>query len=111
MAQNVTTGENQKDKPVSSESDDTTSKGPTVEASALSRFKTRAANGTNKPISPFLRAKGSNNSSDPAEGNKNTNNAADNHNDVAAKLSFKEEETNVDSKVDAETKVINGSIE
>jgi len=115
MAQNVT-GENQNDKPVSSESDDTKSKaGPTVEASALSRFKTRAANGTDKPISPFLRAKQTNNSSDnagsnPAEGNKNTNNAADNHNDVAAKLSFKEEETNADSK-DAETNVINGSIE
>ena len=96
------------------------SAGPTAsEASALTRFKTRAANGSNKPISPFLRAKQSNNSSDagsnPAEGNKNTNNiaanAAANHNDVAAKLSFKEEqETNADSK-DAEPNVINGSIE
>jgi len=119
MAQNVT-GENQNDKPVSSQTDGNASKaGPTAtEASALTRFKTRAANGSNKPISPFLRAKQSNNSSDadsnPVEENKNsiTANAAANHNDVAAKLSFKEEdqETNSDSK-DAETNVINGSIE
>jgi len=120
MAQNVT-GENQNDKPVSSEPDDNAASKagpPASEASALSRFKTRAANGDKKPISPFLRAKPSNNSSNagtnPAEGNKNTNNtapnAAANHNDAAAKLSFKEEETNADPK-DAETKVINGSIE
>ena len=90
------------------------SAGPTAEASALTRFKTRAANGSNKPISPFLRAKQTNNTSvavgsDPVEENKNTENA--NGNDVATKLSFKEEETNADSKADAETNVINGSIE
>jgi len=115
MAQNVT-GENQNnDKAESSESDAIASKaGPTAEASALTRFKTRAANGSNKPISPFLRAKQTNNTSvavgsDPVEENKNTENA--NGNDVATKLSFKEEETNADSKADAETNVINGSIE
>jgi len=115
MAQNVT-GENQNnDKAESSESDNIASKaGPTAEASALTRFKTRAANGSNKPISPFLRAKQTNNTSvavgsDPVEENKNTENA--NGNDVATKLSFKEEETNADSKADAETNVINGSIE
>ena len=90
------------------------SEGPTAEASALTRFKTRAANGSNKPISPFLRAKQTNNTSvavgsNPAEENKNAENA--NGNDVATKLSFKEEETNADSNADAETNVINGSIE
>ena len=90
------------------------SAGPTAEASALTRFKTRAANGSNKPISPFLRAKQTNNTSvavgsNPVEENKDTENA--NGNDVATKLSFKEEETNADSKADAETNVINGSIE
>ena len=91
------------------------SAGPTAEASALTRFKTRAANGSNKPISPFLRAKQTNNTSvavgsNPVEENKNTENA--NGNDVATKLSFKEEETNADStNADAESNVINGSIE
>jgi len=113
MAQNVT-GENQNNDKAESSDDIASKAGPTAEASALTRFKTRAANGSNKPISPFLRAKQTNNTSvavgsDPVEENKNTENA--NGNDVATKLSFKEEETNADSKADAETNVINGSIE
>ena len=73
-------------------------------ASALSRFRDRAANGTDKPISPFLRAK-----SNPEEPESKTNSAdsANNHTDAAAKLSFKEDETIVES----DDKVINGSIE
>ena len=77
-------------------------------ASALSRFRDRAANGTDKPISPFLRAK-----SNPEEPESKTNSSdtaadsANNHTDAAAKLSFKEDETNVES----DDKVINGSIE
>ena len=77
-------------------------------ASALSRFRDRAANGTDKPISPFLRAK-----SNPEEPESKTNSSdttadsANNHTDAAAKLSFKEDETIVES----DDKVINGSIE
>ena len=77
-------------------------------ASALSRFRDRAANGTDKPISPFLRAK-----SNPEEPESKTNSSdtaadsANNHTDAAAKLSFKEDET----KVESDDKVINGSIE
>ena len=83
-------------------------------ASALTRFKTR--NGTDKPISPFLRAKQANNTNNPeSENSKNSVKTADsndsaapetetNHTDAATKLSFNESD-------DADTKVINGSIE
>ena len=77
-------------------------------ASALSRFRDRAANGTDKPISPFLRAK-----SNPEEPESKTNSSdtavdsANDHTDAATKLSFKEDET----KVESDDKVINGSIE
>ena len=95
---------------VSSKSDD--NGGPASgTASALTRFKTRAANGSNKPISPFLRGKQTNNTSNgngetkPDE-NKETDTVTannENHNDAAAKLSFKDESD------DAESKVINVS--
>ena len=98
---------------MSSKSDDNDSRVPAAgSASALTRFKTRAANGSNKPISPFLRGKQTNNSSgssngetNPDEKNKTTNDTAgnENHNDAAAKLSFKDESD------DAESKVINVS--
>lgn len=106
MAQTGVTGETGNSKPLSSQPEGNgTSKGG---ASALSRFRDRAANGTDKPISPFLRAK-----SNPEEPESKTNSSdtaadsANNHTDAAAKLSFKEDET----KVESDDKVINGSIE
>lgn len=106
MAQTGVTGETGNSKPSQPEGNGT-SKGPGG-ASALSRFRDRAANGTDKPISPFLRAK-----SNPEEPESKTNSSdtaadsANNHTDAAAKLSFKEDET----KVESDDKVINGSIE
>lgn len=106
MAQTGVTGETGNSKPLSSQPEGNgTSKGG---ASALSRFRDRAANGTDKPISPFLRAK-----SNPEEPESKTNSSdtavdsANNHTDAATKLSFKEDET----KVESDDKVINGSIE
>merc|ERR1712008_211633 len=75
-------------------------------ASALSRFRDRADNGTEKPISPFLRAKS--NPEEPESKNNSSGDATEtNKADAAAKLSFKEDET----KVESDDKVINGSIE
>jgi len=75
-------------------------------ASALSRFRDRADNGTEKPISPFLRAKS--NPEEPESKNNSSGDATEtNQTDAAAKLSFKEDET----KVESDDKVINGSIE
>lgn len=106
MAQTGVTGETGNSKPLSSQPEGNgTSKGG---ASALSRFRDRAANGTDKPISPFLRAK-----SNPEEPESKTNSSdtavdsANDHTDAATKLSFKEDET----KVESDDKVINGSIE
>jgi len=109
MAQTGVTGETGNSKPLSSQPEGNgTSKAGPGGASALSRFRDRAANGTDKPISPFLRAK-----SNPEEPESKTNSSdttadsANNHTDAAAKLSFKEDETIVES----DDKVINGSIE
>lgn len=109
MAQTGVTGETGNSKPLSSQPEGNgTSKAGPGGASALSRFRDRAANGTDKPISPFLRAK-----SNPEEPESKTNSSdtaadsANNHTDAAAKLSFKEDET----KVESDDKVINGSIE
>jgi len=106
MAQTGVTGETGNSKPLSSQPEGNgTSKGG---ASALSRFRDRAANGTDKPISPFLRAKS--NPEEPESKTNSSDNAVDsanNHTDAATKLSFKEDET----KVESDDKVINGSIE
>jgi len=107
MAQTGVTGENTEPKPEGNgtKAEPTASFKP---SSALARFRDRAANGTDKPISPFLRAK-----SNPEEPESKTNSSdtaadsANNHTDAAAKLSFKEDET----KVESDDKVINGSIE
>jgi len=107
MAQTGVTGENAEPKPEGNgtKAEPTASFKP---SSALARFRDRAANGTDKPISPFLRAK-----SNPEEPESKTNSSdtaadsANNHTDAAAKLSFKEDET----KVESDDKVINGSIE
>lgn len=106
MAQTGVTGENAEPKPEGNgtKAEPTASFKP---SSALARFRDRAANGTDKPISPFLRAKPNPEEPENKSNSSDTAAAETNQTDAATKLSFKEDET----KVESDDKVINGSIE